>query len=56
MTENQLADKLEAITAELARNGWPVDPIDYGAPDAVLAARLTHEERRLRAMSERPGQ
>lgn len=54
MTENALADKLEAIAAELARNGWPVDPIDRDAPDAVLAARLAHEERRLRAMGERP--
>lgn len=56
MTENQLADKLEAVADALTRGGWPVDPIDYSAPDSVLAGRLAHEERRLRAMGERDGQ
>lgn len=54
MTENVLADRLECVAAELRRNGWPVDPIDYTAPDVVLNARMLVEERRLRAMGERP--
>jgi hypothetical protein len=52
MTENTLADKLEHVTNELQRINWHVDPIDWTAPDSVLAARLAHEEARLRAWSE----
>lgn len=47
-------DRLYAVCTELARNGWYVDPIDITAPDHVTNARLIIEERRLRAMSERP--
>ncbi len=52
MTENTLADRLEAVRAELARRGCHLDPVDWTAPDIVLAARLTDEERRLRAVTE----
>lgn len=50
----RLADRLTAVCAELTREGWPVDPVDPAAPESVLTARLLIEERRLRAMGERP--
>ena len=52
MTESTLADRLEAVRAELARRGCHLNPVDYTAPDVVLTAHLVDEERRLRAITE----
>ncbi len=52
MTENALADRLEAVRAELARRGCHLNPVDYTADDEVLASVLVAEERRLASITE----
>jgi len=47
--------RLATVVAELERNGWPVGPLPTDdAPDSVVLARVLIEEKRLRAMAERP--